>query len=186
MSDNRKLTTRSLPTYKENPFMTEIAVKVRKKRLTVARGSSLIDGDTGEIQGVTEVSQVIPVDETQFVKLFTAEIGAFFDLSSAGIKAFCSVMYAVQKSPGKDLVYMDLETLPEPFTLSRQTFLRGVQELIENKFLAKHVSANWYFLNPNIFFNGDRVRFVREYRKVKKTDNYTIDMFPDDVPQLEK
>lgn len=180
-----KLNTRSFPTYKENPFMPDLKLSIRPKRLTVARGSTLIDGSTGEIQGTTEVQQVIPVDETQFVKLYTANIGVFFDLSKSGLKVFCALMLAVQKKAGTDLVYLDLASLPDEVKLSKQTFYRGLTELIENKFVAKHQSANWFFVNPNLFFNGDRVRFVREYRKVKKSDVYTIDMFPEETKKIE-
>lgn len=179
-----KLNTRSFPTYEKNPFMADLKLSIRPKRLTVARGSSLIDSSTGEIQGTTEVQQVVPVDETQFIKLYTANIGVFFDLSKSGLKVFCALMLAVQKKAGSDLVYLDLASLPEEVAISKQTFYRGLTELIENKFVAKHPSPNWFFVNPNLFFNGDRVRFVREYRKVNK-DEYTIDMF-DDAPQLEE
>lgn len=173
----QKLNTRNLPTYRENPFMSGLRMTIRPKRLTVARGSTLIDSNTGEIQGTTEVMQVIPVDDTQFVKLYTANIGAFFDLSRAGLRVFGALMIAAQKHVGTDLVYLDLKSLPEEVALSKQTFYRGLAELVENNFCAKHESPGWYFVNPNLFFNGDRVRFVREYRKVKKADDLTIDMF---------
>lgn len=181
--DKTKLKTRTLPTYTESPFMKDLTLSIRQKRLTVARGSALIDQSTGEIQGVTEVSQVIPVDETQFVKLYTANIGVFFDLSKAGLRVFCALMVAAQKHIGTDLIYLDLKVLPADCALSKQTFYRGLAELVENKFVAKHTSPNWYFLNPNLFFNGDRVKFVREYHKTKKDDR-TMDLFENLQPKL--
>ena len=45
----------------------------------------------------THVTTFKRVDSEQFVKLFTANIGLTFDLSSAGIKAFNVLLWAVQK-----------------------------------------------------------------------------------------
>lgn len=175
VKDTRKLSTRKALTFKKNPFMDDLCLRIRTKHLTVARGSALIDSSTGEITGTTEVSQVIPVDATQFVKLYVANISAFFDFSRAGLKVFGALMHAVQQHPGTDLVYMDLSAVPEELRLSKQTFYRGIQELIENKFVARHVSPSWWYVNPNLFFNGDRVRFVREYRKLQPGE--TGDLF---------
>lgn len=180
--DGRKMTTRSLPTFKKNPFMDDLVLRIRTKHLTVARGSSLIDTSTGEITGTTEVSQVVPVDGSQFVKLYVANIGAFFDLSRPGLKVFGALMHAVQARPGSDLVYMDFSDLPDDLAISKQTFYRGVQVLIENKFVARHVSPGWWYVNPNLFFNGDRVKFVREYRKLQKGE--TGDLFEQDESTL--
>lgn len=179
--DGRKMTTRKSAVFKTNPFMNDLILKVRSKHLTVARGSSLVDSSTGEITGVTEVSQVVPVDATAFVKLYVANISAFFDFSRAGLKAFGVLMHAVQQHPSTDLVYMDLSAAPDELRVSKQTFYRGVQELIENKFVARHVSPGWWYVNPNLFFNGDRVRFVREYRKLRPGE--TGDLFDQIQPE---
>ena len=61
------------------------------------------------------------------------------------------------------------------FGMSKQTFYRGVEELIEKGFIARHRSAGWYFTNPAMFFNGNRARFVKEYRTktVKQGDLFS-------------
>ena len=73
--------------YEKNPFMEAVVVKTRSKKLTVARGGMIVDQSTGEIEGLTEVAQVIEVDEGQFVKLFTKDLAIWFDLNKAGYPA---------------------------------------------------------------------------------------------------
>ena len=48
--------------------------------------------------------------------------------------------------------------------MSEKTFNRGLKSLIEKKFLAPRDSAT-FWINPALFFKGDRVAFIREYRR---------------------
>ncbi|MCV5713103.1 replication/maintenance protein RepL, partial [Escherichia coli] len=106
------------------------------------------------------------------VKLFTANIGLTFELSSAGIKAFGVLVWSVQNSAlSKDEV--DLDTLvleaflqcqvsasKQPLRLSLATFKRGLNELEKAKIIAKTMRQGRYFINPNFVFNGDRIAFT--------------------------
>ncbi|WP_311206955.1 replication/maintenance protein RepL, partial [Escherichia coli] len=126
---------------------------------------------TGEVQG-THVTTYKRVDSEQFVKLFTANIGLTFELSSAGIKAFGVLVWSVQNSAlSKDEV--DLDTLvleaflqcqvsasKQPLRLSLATFKRGLNELEKAKIIAKTMRQGRYFINPNFVFNGDRIAFT--------------------------
>ena len=49
--------------------------------------------------------------------------------------------------------------------MSESTFHRGLKELILNDFLAPKL-PNLYWVNPALFFKGDRVAFIKEYRRV--------------------
>lgn len=166
-------TASSYPTHRKNPFLDTTIIKTRSKRLTVARGSTIIDSQTGEIEGLTEVAQIFRVDEAQFVKIFTSQIRAFFDLGHGAYKLMQVVLALSQKSPPHtDRIYMNPETLPEELPkISTSAFYRGLAELLEKKFLARVESdRHWYFINPALFFNGDRVRFITEYHRTEKED----------------
>ena len=52
--------------------------------------------------------------------------------------------------------------------MSEATFHRGFKELLLNRFLAPR-SANLYWVNAALFFKGDRVAFVKEYRRKKSS-----------------
>ena len=162
-----KIGVRHAERYETSPFLDSLVVQTRGRRVTVAAGSTLIDAQTGEISGVTEIAQVVEVDKEEFVKLFTRDLAIWFDLKRAGLRCFGALLSIVQQEVGRDLVYFDhASKLVKPFGMSKQTFYRGIEELIEKKFIARHKSVGWYFINPSLFFNGNRARFVKEYRTV--------------------
>jgi hypothetical protein len=157
---------KSAPKYELNPFIDRLTVKTRGKKVTVARGSALVDMATGEIEGVTEIAQIVEVDEGQFVKLFTKDLAVWFDLNKSGMRVFGALLTIVQSSAiGRDMVFFDVRSEAlAAFKISKPTFYRGLDELLEKGFIARHLSPGWYFTNPAMFFNGNRARFVREYR----------------------
>ena len=40
-----------------------------------------------------------------------------------------------------------------------------MRELIDKGFVAPTEAVAWYWLNPDFMWNGDRLAFVREYRR---------------------
>lgn len=158
--------------YEVNPFIEKLTVKTRGRKVTVARGSTLVDMNTGEIEGVTEIAQIVEVDEGQFIKLFTKDLAIWFDLNKAGMRVFGALLTVVQNSAiGRDLVYFDhASDSAKEFKISKATFYRGMDELLEKGFIARHKSAGWYFTNPAMFFNGNRARFIKDYRVKKQRD----------------
>jgi hypothetical protein len=158
--------------YEVNPFIEKLTVKTRGRKVTVARGSSLVDMDTGEIEGITEIAQIVEVDEGQFVKLFTKDLAIWFDLNKSGMRVFGALLTVVQTSAiGRDLIYFDhTNESAQKFNISKTTFYRGLDELIEKGFVARHKSAGWYFTNPAMFFNGNRARFIKDYHVKKQLD----------------
>ena len=51
---------------------------------------------------------------------------------------------------------------------SSATYYRVIDELIAKGFIAPSTNTPLFFINPAIFFNGDRVRFVTEIRRKKR------------------
>ena len=50
-------------------------------------------------------------------------------------------------------------------TMSKASFHRAVKEMLDKSFIAETVLPGLFFINPNLFFNGDRVRFVNEIKR---------------------
>jgi hypothetical protein len=166
----QKVTLTKAPKYEVNPFIEAVVVKTRSKKLTVARGGMIVDQSTGEIEGLTEVAQVVEVDEGQFVKIFTKDLAVWFDLSKTGIRVFGALLATVQEQAiMRDSVFFDYNhPKVSEFKIAKNTFYRGIEELLEKKFIARGRATGWYFTNPAMFFNGNRARFIKEYR-VKET-----------------
>ena len=165
-STEQKTKLTKAPKHDKNPFLEAIVVKTKSKRLTVARGGMIVDHQTGAIEGVTEIAQLVEVDEGQFIKLFTKDLAVWFDLTKTGMRVFGALLATVQEQAiMRDSVFFDYNhPTVEAFKITKSTFYRGLEELMEKKFIARGRTTGWYFTNPEIFFNGNRARFVKEYR----------------------
>lgn len=175
--------------HETNPFLENMVVPRKGRQVRLSRlgkdDNVLVNQKTGEVLG-THVTTYKAVDGEQFVKLFTANIGLAFDLTSAGIKAFTLLMWTVQNNAlAKDEVMLDAVTL-ERFLrdqdgkkqLSLTTFRRGLAELTGAQIIAKTVRHGIYFINPNFVFNGDRIAFTTVIESKKRgRDQNTIDLF---------
>jgi DNA-binding IclR family transcriptional regulator len=71
----------------------------------------------------------------------------------------------MQTNIGRDRVYLSASSLAEGIQISESTFARGIRELIDKKFIAPSTHVSWYWLNPDFVWNGDRIAFVKEYRR---------------------
>lgn len=159
-----------------NPFCfeTEIKIETRKKNLTVSRGTELIERKDTSKSYFANIVHTQEVDKEEFIKLYTSQIKAYFDLTKTAYKVFFIFLRIYQDAIGKDHFYlsckkaMSIAEKIDHFVLSESIFYRGVKELIEKRIIAKTNEKNWYFINPAIVFNGDRARFVSEIIKKKE------------------
>ncbi|WP_437217286.1 hypothetical protein [Pectobacterium sp. LFLA-215] len=159
-----------------NPFCfeTELKIETRKKNLTVSRGTELIERKDTSKSYFANIVHTQEVDKEEFIKLYTSQIKAYFDLTKTAYKVFFIFLRIYQDAIGKDHFYlsckkaMSLAEKIDHFVLSESIFYRGIKELIEKRIIAKTNEKNWYFINPAIVFNGDRARFVSEVIKKKE------------------
>lgn len=155
----------------ENPFMTGSEIRTRHKTVrTKARGAELVDAETGEIVGQSIIHTIEERDEEHFVKVFADGVRAAFDLTRTGARVFQAVLreYQGAKMTGG---YADSLTLywfgdglnNTDIGMSDRTFHNGLKELIAKGFLSAK-APNQFWVNPALFFKGDRVAFLKEYR----------------------
>lgn len=179
-------TRRGVALYDKNPFMLEVATKTR--RVTNKRGDMmLVSSETGEIQSnIAGFWESEEVDSTKFVKLFVQGVKALKELTGAGTKVFEVLYLRVQEAIGKDQIYMAFSSVDQALTpMSHSTYKRGLSELIEKGFVAATPNQGMYWLNPSFVWNGDRLAFVKEYRrassktKAVEKDTRTLDLFSD-------
>ncbi|EJM2180420.1 hypothetical protein NN598_001932 [Escherichia coli] len=155
-------------------FETELKIETRKKNLTVSRGTELFEKKNTGKSYFANIVHTQEVDKEEFIKLYTSQIKAYFDLTKTAYKVFFIFLRIYQDAIGKDHFYlsckkaMSLAEKIDHFVLSESIFYRGIKELIEKRIIAKTNEKNWYFINPAIVFNGDRARFVSEIIKKKE------------------
>lgn len=155
----------------ENPFLkgAEIRTKYKTVRTKAAR-RDLMDPETGEIVGASIIHTIEERDEEHFVKVFAEGVRAAFDLTKTGARVFQAVLMEYQKakmtggfSDSVNLIWFDDGLNGNSLDMSDRTFHNGLKELIEKGFL-KPKLPNQFWVNPALFFKGDRVAFMREYR----------------------
>lgn len=158
-----KLTNHGLN--KVNPFLNDTIYHVEKGNKTVLIASKdpdlIIDSD-GNVKGHSILARRVKVDRAQFMKVYLTGLANWYDLSKAAIKVFAYIAHTLK--PNGDSLDFDLEDC-KAFTgyAAKNTIISGISELIDNKFIARGSNPYKYFVNPTIFFNGDRLSLLEQY-----------------------
>jgi len=155
--------------YDSNPFLEGVVSTFGDKRVRVAMKPNLaeIDNVTGEVTRIPgEIVKIVSADKASFVKLYSAQLDAFFELSGSAKPVVKYLIFKHQQEPNKHLVVLHRHfAAQEGFDIPESTWFAGMKQLIEKSFLAASTASNSYYLNPAIFFNGDRTRFVVEIKR---------------------
>ena len=168
--------------YESNPFMQNLTKQVLKKtniqtrkteiRSLKAENKALVMGFSGEIdESAALYVQHNAVEKKQFVKLFGAGIALMNDLDKSSTKLFIEILTYVQNNKGTDLIFINQSKT----SLSRPTFYKAINQLIEKKLIALGEAPGMYWLNPIFLWNGNRLRFVQEFVK-EESLNKQIEM----------
>lgn len=127
--------------------------------------------ETGETVNPTFI-RYKEVDQSQFVKLYIANISTIFDLQKTAGKVFEYIIKSCLK-PTKDMFVFNMDDCKE-YTgyKSKSTIYQALAELCEAKIIARGWSDSIWFLNPLMVFNGDRAAFINAYlTKVEEPKN---------------
>jgi hypothetical protein len=185
----KKLTAH--PAYENNPFVEEALVGIQKqtvKRTRVIRPDAglskqveqIIVNADGEATGYGAFMQYIEVDEEQFAKVYLSQFAAFWDLSKPAIRVFGYILSALK--PGQDrLIFRMDKALTYTNYSHRSHVLTGLANLVECGIIARTPYEYEYFINPLVFFNGNRVTFAKTYVKKRKelSDKNQLALFDD-------
>jgi len=168
MSEMVKSRKKGVTAYAQNPFLGSVHVEVGSKRITVSSGMH-IDTKTGEAVEHSGVHIVRDVERSQFVKLYTREMKRIFELRPTSLKILQYLLAEMQKWPNADSIYLhwfsaDRYFQEQDIGVSRASFQRGMLDLLHKNIIAESVEPNRFWLNPAFFWNGDRYRFINEYR----------------------
>lgn len=165
--------------YKENPFVESgvfrVPTKMRSEIMETAGPLAVVSQD-GELLHAAEIRRRKVVDNDRFVKLFVAHLDAFFDLKPGTMKLMTALLDELSKSRyiNGDTIYLNYSKVVEYFDRrgvkppAKGTFFNSMAEMCEKGFVAPSVDTNLWFINPAVFFNGDRVRFVTELQRKKR------------------
>ena len=181
---------RGVALHKTNPFMFDVSITTR--RITNKTGDMmLVSKESGEIKSeIAGFWETEEVDSTKFIKLFVHGVKALKELTGSGTKVFEVLYLKIQENIGKDQIYCGYGFVDQALTpMSIATYDRGMREILEKGFIAATTNQGWYWLNPSFIWNGDRLAFVKEYRRKDEKNMFvdrTIDMFENLLPPPNK
>lgn len=188
-----ELTRRGKPVYEANPSVVGGRFKTRMMPAKTTKGGQayMITADTGQVigEGTFGFVEEKEIDAAQFVKVYLEGIKQYGQLSKAGATIFEFVYREMSGLAGKDkdtlmLNYFLAQRWNEKLT--RRTYERGINELLDKGFLFRSVAADLYFVNVNFMFNGDRMVVVRQYRRAGSTLQTELPLGkPRQLPQAE-
>ena len=161
------------PENRENPFLQQLTVPVKSRSQAVATNKNdiIVNTITGEQKdGALFLASKKTVDSEEFAKVFQGAMATLFGLSKAAQRVFNYLLFITR--PSQDTLLFRIEDCKQATTYnSIQTIYSGLAELLDNQFIAKSDITNVYFINPQIFYKGDRLIILREYRRKKVKEN---------------
>lgn len=154
-----------------NPLLVESSIELRRRTVRVGGRRELVDPLSGEITGIAAIHITEEKDDKEFVKVFSEGVRAAFGLTRTGYRVFQAVLDVYQTTSmsggyaeAVELFFFDGKLDGRSLDMSEKTFQRGLKELLANRFLHPR-SPGSFWVNPNLFFKGDRVAFIKEYRR---------------------
>lgn len=163
-----------LPKYVTNPSLDTVVLSTRSRKVFTKNNEALYitNAETGEQTPATGGAAFIReevVDTEQFIKLYAEGVRHIANLTAAGFKIFQLVYLLMIENPNSDRLIIDFNDLnaTHKFSQSQKTFIRGINELLAKNIIYQSMTPSVYFLNMNLFFNGDRITRIQSY-KLKK------------------
>lgn len=154
-----------------NPLVEVQEFRTKRRYVKTGRSEELINPATGEVVGVAAIHQVEERDDAEFVKVFAAGVAASYELTRTAQRVFSVVLDQYQRTPmskgyadSVELFWFGDGIDGRAVGMSEYTFKRGLRELLDKGFLYPRNPSS-YWTNPALFFKGDRVLFIKEYRR---------------------
>lgn len=141
-----------------NPFLVSLGIPVNKVK-TEDRFTK--DGDEW-------YKSNFEYDGDVYCKVFSdsARRLRMVGLSARGKDLLLWLVYEADK--GKDWLWLNKERyMDECGITSMNTFRSAVNDLIRKGYIIKTVFTDYYWINPHLFFNGNRIKTFPENVKIK-------------------
>jgi hypothetical protein len=178
--DNEPIKLTDFPLNKENPFLSSLIIRSRKKSVAIGRtrDKRIIDEATGALDDTLFIGITKDLDKEEFIKIYQSQLQSIFDLSKTALRM---LSYFMNITTFHDKLLFDLKECKD-FTgfSAKKSIFDGLAELLKNEIIARGNNEHIYYANPQIFYKGDRIVLVTEYRMKKKKgmeNRNQIDLF---------
>jgi len=136
----------------------------------VTQSVDLTNKKSGEVMEGTSLIMNVKkrVDAEGFVKMYTNGLASIFDLDTGAQKVLKNLLltYTEEDTYG-DLIWYNFKIAQDTgYPHKRTAWRNGLNLLMTNEFLCPCARGDgWYWLNPTLFYRGDRMAIVNEYIK---------------------
>lgn len=160
------------PKFDENPWIEKSIEAVEQRTVlkqkwgnrTDQKGIvSAINPETGEVFQTSFVRRV-EVDEDQFAKLYISNLSQLNELSTAGVRVLTYILTRLKPNLA-EVIFKIEDCMTHCKYKSKNSVYKGLTELINAQIVARGWADSIIFINPLVFFNGNRVSFATEYIK---------------------
>lgn len=168
MAKKNEMGLTNYPFHSTNPFIAGVVDDIVAKRTRKVAGfkfQDVVNQDTGEVD--TQTMLVLgtrrEVDKAEFAKLFKNQFASFYGLSKSSLDLLDYISENIRYN--NDRICIVIIDVVEQKKMGYSTVYRSITQLIEKKLLAKADMTGCYYINPQIFFKGDRIILLNEYIK---------------------
>lgn len=140
-----------------NPFIMDenIPVADKKRFFKIGENDSLMTTDGEVLPTATYFLKNEKVDREPYIKVYPRLMQDWFPgMTKAGKMIFQYILSKLK--PNQDIVVLSIEDAMKELDISKNTVYTGLMNLIILKMIAKTSATNAYYINPLLFFNGDR------------------------------
>jgi len=153
----------------ENPWALTLAETIvsRNKTVAVGKARAIVNTKTGEVTDEMSVIAVKKkVDKTEFIKIFQGGIASIFNLNKSAKDLFQAILHVyLDQKMKSETVYLTPSLLKEyGYTRTKQTRTQALNTLLNLGFLCEVENQPLqYWVNPNLFFKGDRMQIFQDF-----------------------
>jgi hypothetical protein len=152
--------------YLQNPFKpTGIEFK---DYMTSDNETITVDPKTGELYTMKKVSRNKQIlhDSKIYIKLFQDKSDVLINLPYQSMRVFFYICSRVR--PMRDYVYLSKDDITAVLgDISEPTLRTAIGGLLEANIIARKMGSNIeYWLNPDIIFNGSRLKLIQGHKMI--------------------
>ena len=168
MAKKNEMGLNNYPFHSSNPFISGIVEDIATKKTRKVAGfkfQDVLNEDTGELdkQTMLVLGTRKEVDKAEFAKLYRNSFVMFYGLSKSSLDLMDYITENIRYN--NDRICIVIIDVVEQKGMGYSTVYRSITQLIEKKLLAKADMTGCYYINPQIFFKGDRIILLNEYIK---------------------
>ena len=169
----KKNTIKSTPYNSRNPFMKSVIIEMDASTQVLINGEDKSGQRINKNDAIIWKNRVIK-DRRKFTKLYHNGLKDFFGLGRSEMDILKFIMGRLRKD--QDKVAFTYKLVKEETDIaSDSTVSTTLLSLMNKGIIARAEGDGIYYINPNIFFNGDRVAFVKSYIMEKKSSTDKIE-----------